>query len=153
MQNKKLQKRCDIARSTDKKYREENNLVGASGYSLTFGRHCMGFSVDLPEIGRRNPICVDQDGDCFSPLDRNQWRCMTTPEKLPQLPRNGEHISVVAVEQMVLTFPERSQRIMDWFAACTVPLTSSKWRRFEYITLGAILDYILRNRSADEVLS
>lgn len=153
MQNKKLQKRCEIACRTDKKYREDNNLVGSAGYSLTFGRHCMGLSIDLPEVGGRNPICVDQVGDCFSPLDRNHWRCMTTPDKLPPPARNGEHISIVAFEQMVLTFPELSQRINKWFADCTVPLTSSKWRRLEYITLGAILDSILRNRSADEVLA
>lgn len=150
---KKLQKRCDLARTTDKKYREDNGFTGEHGYTLTLGTHCMGFALAMPEIGGRNPIFVDQDGDCYAPMDRNQWRCITTPEKLPPIEKNGEHISAVAMAEMVYAFPSYAQIIREWFAACTLAPDYKGWRKLEYWPLGKVLDAILRNRSADEVLS
>ena len=153
MQNKKLKMRCDIARSTDRKYRDQNGLIGAAGYTLTFGRHCMGFSNELPDIAGRNPLCVDQDGDCFTPLDKNIWQCVTSPQKIPPPERNSEHIKIVAFKQTVLTFPNAAEQIRDWFFGCTVPLDSNKWRRFESFTLATIYEFVRSGKSADEVLS
>ena len=153
MQNQKLKKRCEVARRSDKNYREKHGLVGAIGYTLVFGRHCMGFSEDLPEVGGRNPVCVDAEGDCFNPLDRNHWHCMTTPEKLPPPTRNGEHIKHLALKQTVLTFPRAAEQIREWFFGCTVPLDSNKWRRFECLTLAAIYEFVRSGKSADEILS
>ena len=144
---KKMKNRCKKAVKTATAHRTKKG-----GYMLTMGDMCIGHSDDLPEIGGRNPICVDDDGDCFIPLDRVLWQCATNTDKLPPPVKSGEHISVVAVEQMVYTFPRRAQQIIDWFSACTVPKNGRGWKKMEHYTLGQILDNILRGRSADEVL-
>lgn len=144
---KRMQNRCKKAIKTAEKYRHK-----PTGYMLTMSDICIGHSDDLPEIGGRNPICVDSDNDCFIPLDRFQWQCVTNPAKLPPVVKSGDHISIVAAEEMVYAFPRRAQQIVDWFNECTVPLNHKGWRKLEYYTLSKILDYILRGRRADEVL-
>ena len=62
---KKMKNRCKKAIETATAHRAKKG-----GYMLTMGDMCIGHSDDLPEIGGRNPICVDDDGDCFIPLDR-----------------------------------------------------------------------------------
>lgn len=151
--HEKTRKQCAKAIEAATQWRIDNNMVGATGFVMTYGSKVFCWSEQLPEIEKRNPICVDEQGDCFSAFQKNCWSCLTTPEKLPPSDSDKAHISSVAREMLIYCFPGHSTAINEWFDRCTVGREAGTWTRLERITLESIFAFIVGGIGADEVLA
>lgn len=151
--HEKTRKQCARAMEAATQWRIDNNMDGVKGFVMTYGKNAIGFSERLPEIERRNPICVDEEGDCFSAFQKNCWSCLTTPEKLPPVDSDREHISSVAQEMLIFCYPDFAEHIAEWFAKCRIPTESGRWTRMERASLGEIFKRISEGVSADHFLT
>lgn len=150
--SRRAKNKCAVALEAATSWRIKNGMENTKGYVLTYGKKVLGFAYDLPKIGGRNPICVDEDMDCYFPRDRNNWMCFTTPDKCPPPVSNSEHISSVAEDMLCYIYPSRADAIKKWFASCTVPKSAGSWARLERANLRTIYRYISCGITADSLL-
>lgn len=150
--HQRTRNQCAVAIMTATKWRIDHDMIGAKGFVMTYGKTAFGFAEQLPEIENRNPICVDEQMDCFSAFNKTFWACLTTPEKIPPVERDKEHISTVAQEMLIYCFPGWSEQIKSWFEKCRIPREHSRWIRMERATLGEIFSRIVDGVSADHFL-
>lgn len=56
--------------------------------------------------------------------------------------KNSDHISQVALEQLIYIYPAKKEKIIEWFSGCTIKANSEKWRRLEILTLEKLMEMI-----------